>query len=119
MHATALLTGVLAPVAVLVLAEVVAVVRPSLGAGVRLPVVFLMVDACTLMMLGPLQALLLNAPDVAITPCASFHAVGVRLSAFEAASFALRQRAVVEPLLDALLLIDVALHVGLHPLRGR
>jgi hypothetical protein len=128
-HAAALLTKVLALVALAVLAEVVAAValramvlaafRASLGAGAHLLVVFLVIDACALVMLGPLQALLLKAPDMAIAACVGFHAVGVRLSAFEAAGFALRQRTAVEALLDALLLIDVALHVGLHPLRGR
>jgi len=46
-------------------------------------------------------------------------AVDSRLAAFEFADLAVGELAGLHALLDALLLIDVALHVGLHALRGR
>jgi hypothetical protein len=66
--------------------------------------------------LGPLHARLLAGADVAVARRGSFLAVDVRLAGLERAHLAVRQRAAVAALLDALLLIQIALDVGLHAL---
>src|SRR5262245_17340477 len=80
-------------------------------------VVLLFVDATALAVLGLLDALLLTGVDVAVGTGAGFHAVDLRLAALEARGFLIREAARLHALLDALLLVDVALHVGLHALR--
>ena len=74
-------------------------------------------DTLALVVLAALDARLLVGADVAIRSRGSFLAVDVRLAALEASDFLVRQGLVLDALLDALLLIDVALHVGLHALR--
>src|SRR5882672_7222467 len=82
-------------------------------------VVLLLVDVLALLVLGLLDALLLVRTHVAVRAGARFGAVGPRLAVLELADFAVRELARLHALLDALLLVDVALHVGLHALRRR
>src|SRR5215831_14780542 len=85
----------------------------------RLRVVLLAVDAPALRVLRVLNAALLVRADLAVAPRAVLHRVVARLTALELADLAVRERPVLDALLDPLLLVDVPLHVGLHPLRGR
>src|SRR5437762_19323 len=84
----------------------------------RLRVVLLFVDAAALAVLGPLDAALLARTDLAVSARARFRAVDARLAALETRGFAVGEAARLHALLDALLLVDVALYVGLHALRG-
>ncbi|MGT2493245.1 hypothetical protein ACU4GD_29015 [Cupriavidus basilensis] len=52
-----------------------------------------------------------------MAPARALAPVDVGLAAFELAGFAVGQRAVGHAVLDALLLIDIALHIGPHALR--
>src|SRR2546421_4940972 len=83
----------------------------------RLRVVLLFVDAAALAVLGLLDAALLARADLAVGAGARFLAVDARFAALEARGFAVGEAARLHALLDALLLIDVALDVGLHALR--
>ena len=74
-------------------------------------------DPLALVVLAALDARLLVCADVAIPSRGGFLAVDVRLAALEASDFLVRLGLVLDALLDALLLIDVALRVGLHALR--
>src|SRR5262245_13715709 len=85
----------------------------------RLRVVLLAVDAPALGVLRVLDAALLVRADVAVASGAGLLRVVARLAALEVADLAVRERPVLDALLDPLLLVDVPLHVGLHPLRGR
>ena len=69
-------------------------------------------DPLVLVVLAALDARLLVCADVAIPSRGGFLAVDVRLAALEASDFLVRQGLVLDALLDALLLIDVALRVG-------
>src|SRR5438874_12340303 len=83
----------------------------------RLRVVLLFVDAAALAVLGLLDAALLARANLAVGAGARFLAVDARFAALEARGFAVGEAARLHALLDALLLIDVALDVGLHALR--
>src|SRR4051794_7305657 len=83
-----------------------------------LAVVLLAMDAMAFAVLGLLDALLLVRADFAIGAGARFLLADTRFTTLEAARFARGQAARLHALLDAALLIDVPLHVGLHALRG-
>src|SRR6185369_16355478 len=82
-----------------------------------LVVVLLVVDAVALLVLAALHLLLFLRADMAITAGDVFLVVDLGLAALELGRLMLGQRAVLHARLDALLLVDVALHVGLHALR--
>src|SRR5262245_66191753 len=83
----------------------------------RLAVVLLAVDAPALVVLRALDAVLLARAHVPIGAGAPFHARVARLAALELRGLAGGQAPRLQALLDALLLVDVALHVRLHALR--
>src|SRR6267143_1137250 len=78
----------------------------------------LAVDAAALAVLGPLDAALLARTDLAVGTGARFGPVDARFAALKPGGFAVGEAARLHALLDALLLVDVALDVGLHALRG-
>src|SRR4051812_43709570 len=84
----------------------------------RLRVVLLAVDARALAVLFFLDATLLSRADLAVGPGAGFGTRIARLAGLELRRFTRRERAGLDALLDTLLLVDVALDVGLHALRG-
>jgi len=89
------------------------------GVGTRsaLAVVMLLaVDPAALVILRRLYMLLFAAAEVTVGAGARFLAVHVRLAFLEIPDLAIGQLARLNALLDALLLIDVALHVRLHAL---
>src|SRR6185295_4939359 len=83
-----------------------------------LPVVLLAVDALALPVLGALHALLVLRAGVAVGAGARLPLRRLRLATLQPAGLARGQAARLHALLDALLLVDVALHVRLHALRG-
>src|SRR5207302_2803231 len=83
----------------------------------RLGVVLLAVDAAALAVLGLLDATLLARPDLVVGAGAGFRTVDARFAALKARGFAVGEAARIHALLDAALLVDVALYVGLHALR--
>src|SRR3954468_24580909 len=83
-----------------------------------LAVVLLAVDTAAFAVLGLLHARLLVRSDFAVGPGARFLLADMRFAALEATCFARGQAPALHALLDAALLIDVPLHVGLHALRG-
>src|SRR5215471_1025859 len=85
----------------------------------RLLVVLLLVDVLALLVLVLLDVALLALADMAVRACARLRAVDPRLAVLELADFAVGELARLHALLDAPLLVDVALNVRLHPLRGR
>src|SRR5712664_3482535 len=87
-------------------------------ASARLRVVLFAVDALALPVLCVLDAPLLVRPDLCVGACARLGPVDPRLTALELSSFAVGELPRLDALLDALLLVDVALHVRLHALRG-
>src|SRR6266850_1333572 len=84
----------------------------------RLRVVLLAVDLAALAVLALLDAPLLARADVAVGAGARFEPAVARLAALELRRLAGGEAAGLHALLDSLLLVDVALHVGLHALRG-
>src|SRR5437773_1375380 len=84
----------------------------------RLRVVLLAVDAGALAVLAPLDAPLLFRAHLAVGAGARFGAIDARFAALEFGCLARGEAAGLHALLDACLLVDVALHVGLHALRG-
>src|SRR3954465_11828745 len=76
-------------------------------------------DAAAFAVLGVLHAPLLVRVDVTVGADARFLLADARLAVLEAAGFAGGEAARLHALLDTALLVDVALHVGLHALRGR
>src|SRR5438105_3777319 len=85
----------------------------------RLRVVLLAVDAGALAVLAPLNAPLLFRAHLAVGAGARFGAIDARFAALEFGCLARGEAAGLHALLNALLLVDVALDVGLHALRGR
>src|SRR5439155_2718506 len=83
----------------------------------RLRVVLLAVDARALAVFLLLDAPLLFRADVAVGAGAGFGARVARLAGLELRRLARGERAGLRALLDARLLVDVALDVGLHALR--
>src|SRR4051812_46035891 len=83
-----------------------------------LAVVLLAVDTAAFAVLGLLHARLLVRSNFAVGPGARFLLADMRFAALEATCFARGQAAALHALLDAALLVDIALHVGLHALRG-
>src|SRR6266850_821899 len=83
----------------------------------RLRVVLLAVDLAALAVLALLDAPLLARADVAVGAGARFEPAVARLAALELRRLAGGEAAGLHALLDAALLVDVALHVGLHALR--
>src|SRR5581483_3629029 len=81
-------------------------------------VVLLAVDAPALLVLVLLDARLLRGADLAVGGGAGLGARVARLAALEARGLAVGELAGLHALLDAALLVDVALHVRLHALRG-
>jgi len=84
-----------------------------------LPVVLLAVDVLALLVLAVLNPALFFRPYVAVGACPALRPADAGLPPFEIAGFLVRELAGPDALLDSLLLIDVALHVGLHPLARR
>src|SRR5438874_3044486 len=84
----------------------------------RLGVVLLAVNPRALAVFLFPQARLLFRADVAVGAGVRLGARVARLAGFELRRLACGERAGLGALLDAVLLVDVALHVGLHPLRG-
>src|SRR5437762_4324316 len=84
----------------------------------RLRVVLLAVDAGALAVLAPLDARLLFRALLAVGAGARFGAIDARFAALEFGCLARGEAAGLHALLNALLLVDVALDVGLHALRG-
>src|SRR2546421_373233 len=82
-----------------------------------LGVVLLALEAAALLVLVFLDAPLLLRAHLAVGARASLHRAVVRLAALEARRFAVGELARAHALLDAPLLVHVALHVGLHALR--
>src|SRR5690242_16171908 len=72
-----------------------------------------------LMVFRGLDVALLFRTHMAIGGGFRFNLGIVRLAAFQLGRFGVGQRAAFHALLDAFLLIDIALHIGLHALRGR
>src|SRR5258708_12627310 len=85
----------------------------------RLRVVLLAVDLAALAVLVSLNAPLLGSADLAVGAGAGFEPRVARLAALEPGRFAGGEAARLHALLDAALLVGVALHVGLHALRRR
>src|SRR5919205_2884335 len=83
----------------------------------RLRVVLLAVDAAALAVLRLLDAPLLARTDVIVGSGARFLALDARFAALKLRGLAVGEAAGAHALLDALLLIDVALDVDLHALR--
>src|SRR6266581_7084976 len=90
----------------------------GLRASARLRVVLFALDATALLVLRLLDSSLLVRPHAAVGPCARFRAVDTRLTALELRGLAVGELPRLDALLDALLLVHVALNVGLHALRG-
>src|SRR5438128_8641665 len=84
----------------------------------RLRVVLLAVDAAAFAVLALLDAPLLAGAHVAVGAGARFEPRVARLAALELGRLAGGEAAGLHALLDALLLVDVALDVGLPALRG-
>src|SRR5438132_8706774 len=84
----------------------------------RLRVVLLAVDASALAVFLLMDAPLLFRADVAVGAGTGFGARVARLAGLELRRLARGERAGLRALLDARLLVDVALDVGLHALRG-
>src|SRR5262249_38151104 len=82
-----------------------------------LGVVLLVVHAVALVVLLALDLALLDGTDVSVGCGIRLGTRDVRLTAFEMPGFLVGQRAVVDAVGDALLLIRIALHVGLQALR--
>src|SRR5206468_11072671 len=82
-----------------------------------LRVVLLAVDALALPVLRLLDAPLLIRSDVPVGSRARLGPVDARLTALELRGLAVGELPGLDALLDALLLVHVALNVGLHPLR--
>src|SRR4051812_46212344 len=76
-------------------------------------------DAAAFPVLGVLHAPLLVRVDVPVGAGVRFLLADARLAVLEAAGFAGGEAARLHALLDTGLLLDVALHIGLHALRGR
>src|SRR5258706_2473015 len=85
----------------------------------RLRVVLLAADLAALAVLVSLDAPLLARVDLAVGAGAGFEPRVARLAALEPGRFAGGEAARLHALLDAALLVGVALHVGLHALRRR
>src|SRR5205085_4726273 len=83
----------------------------------RLRVVLLAQDALALAILGALDPALFLRAHMAVAAGRRFLAIDTRLAALELGHLAIRERTVLDAAFDALLLIDVALHIGLHALR--
>jgi hypothetical protein len=81
-------------------------------------VVFLSVDLLALVILRILNASLLSGADVTIGARSGLLAIDARLASLQVRGFFVGERAGLDALLYAALLIDIALYVGLHPLRG-
>src|SRR5262245_895509 len=90
---------------------------PGDQALLRLGVVLLAVDAAALAVLRALDAVLLARAHVPVGAGARFPVRVARLAALELRGLAGGQAPRLQPLLDALLLVDIALHVRLHALR--
>ena len=76
-------------------------------------VVLLVVDARALAVVGTDDATLFAGTDVAVRARAGFALVDMRLAALEAGRLVVRQGTALDAVVDALLLVDVALRVGL------
>src|SRR5258708_11342731 len=85
----------------------------------RLRVVLLAADLAALAVLVSLDAPLLARVELAVGAGAGFEPRVARLAALEPGRFAGGEAARLHALLDAALLVGVALHVGLHALRRR
>src|SRR5205814_9386617 len=83
----------------------------------RLRVVLLAVDPLALPVLLLLDAPLLARAHVAVGARSRLGAIDTRLAALQPSGFAVGEPAGLDALLDAPLLVDVALNVGLHALR--
>ena len=79
-------------------------------------VVFELVDFLALFVLGMLNVGLLLGTDVAVLAGAVFLAIHPYLPGIKAAYFPVGQGAVLDAIFNALVLVDVALHISLHAL---
>src|ERR1700761_3505865 len=79
-------------------------------------VVLLAVDAGALMILGAWDVSLRGSANVSIRRGIGFLAGGPRLAALERPGLTVGQGTAVDTILNALLLVDVTLHVRLHSL---
>ena len=86
----------------------------GLIAAAALAIVALVMDCAAFTVLRAPDALLLDAPDMPVAAGVRLHPVDARLTALEAADFAIGQLAAANAVLDSLLLDDVAPHVPLH-----
>ena len=76
-------------------------------------------DARALAVVGARDAALFAGTHMAVGTGVGFARVHVRLAAFQARRFMVGEAAVANAVVDALLLVDVALRVGLGALRRR
>src|SRR5579859_5138914 len=76
-------------------------------------------DAPALAIFGGLDIFLFAGTDVAVGGGIRFLAIDPGLPALEVCGLAVGQRTALHAILDALLLIRIALHIGLHALRRR
>src|SRR5439155_2180262 len=90
----------------------------ALASSLRLRVVLLAADFPALAVLAVLDAALLTRTDFAVGAGARFEPRVARLAALELRRLAGGEAAGLDALLDARLLVGVALDVGLHALRG-
>ena len=90
----------------------------KLGSVLLLRVVLLAIDVLALVVIGPLHTRLLVGSDMAVAAGVGFGLGHLGLAVLELGHLAVGQRAVLHAALDALLLVDVALHIGLHALGG-
>ena len=79
-------------------------------------VVLLSIDLVALLILSMLDASLFSGTDVTIGSNSGLLTIDVRLASLKVCGFFVSERAGLDTLLDTVLLIDVALHIGLHAL---
>jgi hypothetical protein len=90
-------------------AGVAGVILHAVVVEVMLPVMFLAIDMTALHILGVLDTRTLPFRNLAIGFGPRFHVIDMRLAFFQTHGFALRQRPRLHPLVDAPLLIGLAL----------
>jgi hypothetical protein len=83
-----------------------------------LAVVALLVDLARGAVFAALDARLLTRADMTIGPGVGLATIHARLVFMQLAGFTAGQRAILQTVLDALFLVDVARHIGLHALTG-
>lgn len=92
--------------------------RDSLRSVPHVAVVLVVKDVVALVILRHLDTPLLTRSHMAVGTGARLQSIDPCLAAFKLADFAVGELARSDALFDAVLLVDVALHIGLHALRG-